>query len=268
MMVLVQRRSGAIALAVYAMVGAACGRLGFGSGSGTGSDAGQSDAGGLDGNSMTSYAAAVLRHKPLAYWRFDDTRTPTALDASGNGHHGTYAAVGLERPGAVGDGNTAVELLDVTGAKIDMGDAFGFEGNATFTVEMWLNPIEPSGLLIGKNDFNTTTTLYDGWFIYYYETATMFRRAAENMPAPPIAVGEYSHVAATYDGVTAVVYVNGVASSYPTSAQTPKATSPFLVGRQAQGQWNAYVGLIDELAIYDYALTSAEIDEHYRIVRP
>lgn len=262
----VRVRPSATLLACWGTLAAACGRLNFGPDVDSGADANRAD--GADSTPGDVYAAAVRRHNPLAYWRFDDTRTPTALDASGQGHHGTYAAVALGRPGAVGDGNTAVELLNTFGAQIDMGQGFGFEGNAAFTIEMWLNPGKPSGILVGKNDFNTKTSLYDGWLIYYYETQTMLRRAAENFPAPPIPVGEYSHVVATYDGVTVVVYINGSGTSYTTSTPMPSATSPFLVGRQAMGQWAPYVGLIDELAIYDIALTPSEVAEHYRIARP
>lgn len=257
----------AMLIACCGVIGGACGRLNFGSDPVSGADAKLAD-GAVDGISPERYAAAVRRHNPLAYWRFDDARTPTALDVSGHGYHGTYAAVGLGRPGAVGDGNSAVELLPAPGAQIDMGNRFGFEGNAAFTIEMWVNPGEPSGILVGKNDFNPTTSLYDGWLIYYHETYTQLRRAAVNVAAPPIPVGEYSHVVATYDGVTAMVYINGSGTSYATSAPMPAATAPFLVGRQAMGQWAPYVGVIDELAIYDFALTPAEVTEHYRIVRP
>lgn len=258
------RNAASLALGCVAL--AACGRLGFGSGSDSGLQL--TDAQGPDSGATSRYAAAIVGANPLAYWRFDDVRTPTALDASGHEHHGTYAGVALGRPGAVGDGNPAVELLSVSGAQIDMGDRFGFPGNAAFTIEMWVNPTAPAGLLVGKNDFNTATSLYDGWLIYYHETNTMLRRAAENIAAPPITVGEYSHLVATYDGVTAVMYVNGVGSSDVTSVAMPNAIAPFLVGRQAMGQWAPYIGLIDELAIYDYALTPTEVAAHYRIVRP
>lgn len=258
----------ALSLAVNVAALPACGRLNFASELGPPSrDAAGVDSG-VDSNTGSRYAAAVRRLNPIAYWRFGETRTPTAFDASGHGFDGTYAAVALGRPGAVGDGDTAVELLDTSGAQIDMGDRFGFEGNAAFTIEMWVNPSTPSALLVGKNDFNATTDLYDGWLIYYAETNTELRRATVNIDAPAMAVGEYTHLVATYDGVTAVIYLNAVGTSYVTSEPMPHATSPFLVGRQAMGEWARYIGLMDELAIYDFALTPAEVTEHYRIARP
>jgi hypothetical protein len=212
------------------------------------------------------YAADVLSAGPLAYWRFDDITAPTAHDASGNGHHGTYAAVTLGKPGVLG-GNAAAEIVDTNGAGVDMGDVFGFEGNVPFTVELWVSPTEPEAVLVGK--FAHDGTGYDGWHLHYYPTATTLRRARLNMDAPPIPLGQYSYVVATYDGVTATVYVNGVAGTpRVASAAVPVVPAPFLVGNQVMGQWARHVGLVDELAVYDRALSAAEIEARYRLVMP
>jgi hypothetical protein len=233
---------------------AACGRSGFDLDDGGGGD---------------RYAARVLADRPLGYWRFDETRTPIARDASGNGHDGTYAAVMLGQPGALaGNANSAVLLVDTGGAGVDMGDRFGFEGNAPFTVELWVNATRADALLVGKVFRDVDAMAYDGWHVYYGSTATALRRARLTIDGPPLPLGEYAYVVATYDGVTATVYVNAVAGSpRVTTAGVVAVPAPFLVGNQYQGQWARHTGLVDELAVYDRALTAAEITARYELAR-
>lgn len=239
----------------------ACGRHDFGSG---GSDAAGTDAPMADSVAAT-YASAVMASGPLAYWRFDEAVTPTAYDSSGNEHHGTYAAVVLGRESAVGDG-TAVELSDNPAVGINMGDKFGFEGRQPFSVELWAKPGNLS-MLVGKVDWDTGQSNYNGWHVYYDRNATTLRRARANIPGPPLATDEFSHVVTTYDGVTAWVYVNGVpGDAFVTTAEMPQTTVPFIIGNAEN--WARYTGLIDECAVYDRALTPSEIAAHYRIARP
>ncbi len=71
----------------------------------------------------------------------------------------------------------------------------------------------------------------------------------------------WNHIATTYDGTTYTIYVNGtvVNSSNNMAGATPYAFEEYDVGYR--GHSNAFTGLIDELLVYDYALTEAEIGE-------
>ena len=122
-------------------------------------------------------------------------------------------------------------------------------------------------MLVGKLDWDPGQVNYNGWHIYFDATSTTLRRARVNVPGPPIAAGSYSHVVVTYDGVTAWVYVNGVAGTpYVTMDVMPKTSVPFIIGNAEN--WARYTGLIDECAVYDRALTPIEIAAHYRLARP
>ena len=75
----------------------------------------------------------------------------------------------------------------------------------------------------------------------------------------PLPIGSWSHLAGTYDGTTMRVAVNGV--EVASEAQTgllDTATSPLRLG--GNGVWGEYFsGVIDDVRIYDRALTTAEI---------
>jgi hypothetical protein len=76
----------------------------------------------------------------------------------------------------------------------------------------------------------------------------------------------WTHIAAEYDGTYQRLYVNGVQENY-LSASSPKTTGvqEVNIGRdayEAAGYWN---GLIDEVRVYNRALTATEINRLYNM---
>ncbi len=69
----------------------------------------------------------------------------------------------------------------------------------------------------------------------------------------------WTHLAATYDGATVRVYVNGIAvGTAPVSGSIVASTLPFRIGGNAV--WGEFFhGLIDEVRVYNRALGAAEI---------
>ena len=74
--------------------------------------------------------------------------------------------------------------------------------------------------------------------------------------------GAWHHVAATYDGATLSIYVDGaVAASAARSGAVATGTSPVQVGQRTNfGGWQ---GSLDEVAFYDHALAPARLQAHY-----
>ena len=71
-------------------------------------------------------------------------------------------------------------------------------------------------------------------------------------------VGSWTHVALTYDGSLLRLYVNGVqAASANVSGAIQQSSNPLWIGGN---QYNEnFVGLIDDVRVYNRALTQAEI---------
>lgn len=82
---------------------------------------------------------------------------------------------------------------------------------------------------------------------------------------PPLVRGAFSHVVVTADAARAALYVNGElareAGSFPAAAPTTEA---FTVGDRS-GRFSPFVGVIDELALYDKALEPSVVLEHYQL---
>jgi len=163
----------------------------------------------------------------------------------------------------------------------EVGQAFSFNGvdgeisvadNANLdvsqiTIEAWLNPsnlVEGSPILQkGSSDsggyaFQTTNSptgpanglqfvIWIGGAQYTLQT-----------PANVLALNTWQHVAATFDGSTMTIYVNGVqqASSSVSGSIDTDTTDPLVMGLNNGSDWN---GSIDEVSLYNRALTSTEI---------
>ncbi|WP_437626117.1 LamG domain-containing protein [Sorangium sp. So ce1151] len=79
----------------------------------------------------------------------------------------------------------------------------------------------------------------------------------EIVHAPAVA-NAWAHVTGVYDGAALKLYVNGVLSaSTPTSGTLQQSTRPIVIG--GHPSWNAYNGLIDEVRLYQQALSAAQV---------
>ena len=69
----------------------------------------------------------------------------------------------------------------------------------------------------------------------------------------------WSHLAATYDGTTMRIFVNGTQAATPAATGTlPKSTGEVWIGgNNVWSEW--FAGLIDKVRVYNRALTAADI---------
>jgi len=74
-----------------------------------------------------------------------------------------------------------------------------------------------------------------------------------------LATGAWSHLAATYDGANLRLYVNGtlVSTKAATGAIQPGTRALRIGGNSIWSEW--FAGLIDEVRVYNRALSAAEI---------
>jgi hypothetical protein len=78
---------------------------------------------------------------------------------------------------------------------------------------------------------------------------------------PTLPVGVWVHVAASFDGSTLRVYTNGVLAG-SVAATFDLQGKPLTIAQAHQGQ-SFFAGLIDELSIYNRALSDSEIAAIY-----
>jgi hypothetical protein len=220
-------------------------------------------------------AALTLRAAPpasglQAWWPMDESVGTTAVDASGNGRNATTSNVTWQPAGGkVGgaasfDGNFSVA-------------AFSVPAWTTITFAAWINPtgngdsnyprwIDIMNFRFGVVRGSPGGEPNNGFFVgaERADGTTNFRSAANAVPT-----SGWIHVAVVYDSTVAsnapLVYLNGSQVSVtplgaqPTGTMNAAAATGYLGGRAALDR--SFAGLLDEVVIYNRALTPTEISQ-------
>ncbi len=233
-----------------------------------------------------SYAAAIVAANPVAYWRLDEPANSTVANEYEGGHDGTYNSVLLGVPGyspldtdtaaAFGGANVNSYMAenDNSGSGLPLVDfAAGAGHNAEFSVECWVNgPAgqNSSGSAIvckgnsGNDEFDIDASAPGGAFRFY------IREAGGSVPtiyASTKPDGTWHHLVGVCDEANGIMtlYVDGVPQGAITGiggTGLNETTQPVLVGAQDGGTFQ-FNGTIDEVSLYNYALTSAQVQAHY-----
>jgi hypothetical protein len=217
-----------------------------------------------------TYEQTVLGDLPVGYWRLGETSGTTATDLA-HGYNGTYGGTyTLGVPGApIGsDTNKAVR---VNFGNVNVADRpeLDFAGTASFTLEAWVRPTTLDTNLrfaIAKGQTTGSTQGYQLGVRSESSTGTRFLRwrdgASDTAQAPAVGLGVWTHLVASYDGSTMRVYLNGVEQASLASTRQLLATNGALwIGRSESG--GSFFGDVDEVAVFDRALTQLEVREHF-----
>lgn len=208
-----------------------------------------------------------------AWWRFDEREGTVAADRAGD-NDGTYApGVRLGAPGLIaGDPDTAI-ALDARGeAYVDAGDVLDFPGFAPFTVEAWIAPGEfqsPYPRILQKDGVDENGNR-QGYLVYLNkETGKLgFERwrdgEADVVTTPdPLAIDRPIHVAATYDGSTMRLFLDGALAA-EAAAQRDMTDNDFglRIGARSDGE-SPFYGILDEVTVYSTALDAETVAAHF-----
>jgi large repetitive protein len=231
----------------------------------------------IDALQPTAYALQVLADQPLAYWRFGTDSAAMAIDATGNDHTGFYSAPVVLEPGAIP--MDAENALSVDGTyHVSMGQKFGFEGNATFSVEAWVrsDQIGTNGGMVSK-ETETGGINRRGWnlLIVVNTKSILFERtvgegvvqAVQSAADTLLPDGAFRHVVATFEGVVLALYLDGALVSTNTTnpVSVPAHAKDFAIGGRNGGLEERFKGGIDEVAVYDHPLTLDRIAIHHAV---
>ncbi len=206
---------------------------------------------------------AVLGSAPLGFWRLDDAGQ-TAADASGHGLSGTYSAGAV--PGAVGvAGDDPAAALDGVTSVIDVPGLPNGVFSDGFTLEAWVKLDHPQSNvgIVGK----WSLVQNDGALLWiddsgHYGVAITQSTASYLSTGVAPAVGSWEHLVATWDGATIRLYRNGSLIGTRPFAGDPGVTTTDLQLGDYDGSGHRLSGALDEVAVYDRALSPVEVDGH------
>jgi hypothetical protein len=196
----------------------------------------------------------------VGYWPF----CGNANDGSGNGNNGTVNGATLTTD-RFGNASSAYNF-DGVSSYIDVAHSSTLNLSNAYSVEFWVN------------NFNNTGGWYstvskDNWFanqgFINYIAATVFSSvncAASNHATTSLPINSWIHIAVTFENNTLKVYKNGLLVATENQTFT-NATTSLRFGARHQndgtGITNYFNGLLDDIAIWNRALTASEIQALY-----
>ncbi|MCH2115906.1 MAG: hypothetical protein MK171_13490 [Pirellulales bacterium] len=227
----------------------------------------------------SDYVHAVRSSKPVAFWRLGDIEGTVAMDSVGS-QHGTYApGVALYLEGApaagLGGGDRGNRAAHFAGGHLDA--SVGGLGNA-YSVEMWFwNGLEEdwravTGFLVSLNSEGTQGSPSEGLAIggnraeneqgkLFFSNGKGAFRGTTQIPQKT-----WNHVALVRDGRQVTVYLNGDSTAEISAETQPvlgAGDKQILIGGDHQGL-ASFEGKLDEVAVYNRALSAAEISAHWQ----
>jgi hypothetical protein len=169
-----------------------------------------------------------------------------------------------------------VHIADTT--YVDMGDVYDFTGRSPFSVEAWVRRVDPDGgwLSIAEKDqgLSSDGSNRNGWELVItpdnfwtpnkvlFDRQAGFSRSELQGTTTPILMGRWYHIVGTYDGTDLRTYINGVLEGTATSTESlPDVPTSTTVGGVWDWKWIGAV--VDEAALYTYALSPAQVQGHY-----
>ena len=233
---------------------------------------------------QADYASTVTGLNPVAYYRLNTTNAvPIEYAATNRGSlgvafHGAYRNMAVSRgiPGAiVGDPSTAVFASG--GSSVVVPHASSYNPSGAFSVEAWLKPSSDTVTLSCALNSGHMADPRSGWILYQNGSeGWVFRMYNQNglttslelTGGSPLATNVWGHVAVTYDGTTATLYVNGAAAATGQPSGTPSnfvpnTDGPFVIGARSDFAY-PWSGAADEVAVYTSMLSAADVLAHYQ----
>jgi hypothetical protein len=127
------------------------------------------------------------------------------------------------------------------------------------TIEAWIAPMALGRRIVDK----IAPGGFDGYLLDTNDGRLRFSVGADSVESDQqilIVNGGFSHVAGVYDGATLSVYVNGVRVGTKSTPVMAVGTNDLAlrIGADSTGE-SRFVGMIDEVRIYDRALAPTEI---------
>ncbi|GEM_PF-5608640 len=207
----------------------------------------------------------------LAWWSLDDVTAP-GRDDSGHGHHAAVHGNFTSSTGAHSGSGNAMQFAESNYLSVPYHPRLNPKN---FTLSVWAYPIHNGNyysVVTSRHDAVATDNTTYGFILYNAFGTWSFWNGQGQAPhrwhtldAPsPFTLNEWQHLAITYDDATQTkkLYINGSEVSSATAPHGLNLKNGLHIGGGGDlGNEFPFSGRIDEVSLFDRALTAAEIQE-------
>ncbi|MES2571625.1 MAG: M56 family metallopeptidase [Verrucomicrobiota bacterium] len=207
---------------------------------------------------------------PIAWWRAEGDGNDRAGGHDGQFPFGTRF---LRGPWGNAFDFRRSHAIENQLQRVSIPDSRDFELSDEFTLEAWIRPLNYGGIVLFRGDDRGG---FDHWQLDLRTEGnlTFSFNTARNEAAgvsTPIQLYQWQHVAATFHHGTMKLYINSVpvaeakTALRPVTVLDPSANPALGIGNTGGTNYNIpFDGLIDEVRIYNHALSGEEIAEALR----
>ena len=229
----------------------------------------------------TLTSGTTFKNTLVGHWTFDGSNfSDKVYDSSGNANNG-YAdgSVATSSMKTIGKSGQAI-LLNGSSSYVLVPDSASLNpGTGSFSVSAWVKEAScvPSMVIAAKSNGGGASSSY-GWHLgvfggtcapqLHFATGASFTTISNSNG---LTAGKWYHIVAVVDEnniANSVMYINasavGTGVSNGGNSGPVTNTVPLAIGNESDGgfSWN---GAIDDLRIYDRALTQAEVTQLYNL---
>lgn len=201
-------------------------------------------------------AVANASEKIVASWNFENVSETSVPDNTGNNHNGTLGGnAEIKGNGKIGK---AVDLSPAGVLTVAHGSDFEFGATASYTISLWIkaNNVTGNQCIFAKGSTNGLALyLNDGVLSLTWGTST------QTVTGTLLSPDEWYHICIAQDNDTGKIklYVDG-ASVLENTSGSASNTADWCFGSLGE---NSFDGWLDDICVYNYALTDAEISSNY-----
>ncbi len=196
----------------------------------------------------------------IGWWKLDETSGTTAVDSSGNGNVGTLIGDPLWVSGWIGG---ALDL-DGDGDYVDCGNDPIFDVTDEITVAAWvtIRSIPTQWVAVVAKGEYAWRLSNDSSDPRFHFGITIWSESNPSVNgATAVGYDEWHHVAGTYDGSYIDFYLDGVLdATIDNNTGIGTNTYSVLIGENPGAAGRHWDGIIDDVRIYNRALSQAEIE--------
>ena len=234
-----------------------------------------------------SASNAILAGNPVAYWRLEERpvtgwATPLVADFTGQGHTLTVrngTTLGVERA-FVEDSANRHAVLDGSDDYLSLNAALTsaeFAGGGSYSIELWFNAdnLDLGDLLAftdvtGGGHAILLETRTDGKLRFLHRVPPGGSGGTDLISSLLYTPGQWHHVAFVNDDGQMRLYLDGVLDpNTATAANSITFDMNLALGRiSTTGSDRYFDGAIDEIALFNYALTADQIRAHISFAVP
>ncbi|MFC1603410.1 sugar-binding protein [Planctomycetota bacterium] len=206
----------------------------------------------------------------VGWWKLDETSGRDVADASGNGNIGKILN-GEPRWQTSGGKIGGALLFDGKGDWVHVANESNFDFTGEVTVAAWIK--------VNRFDKEWQTIVAKGdsaWRIQRNQNTEALEFACTGLQVPDgnpyggmygnkaVNDGKWHHIAGMYDGEKMYIYIDGIVDvSQPASGAIATNDHPVFIGENVEMTGRFWNGLIDDVRVYNYALSEGQITALY-----